>query len=634
MAKNTPLATEQEAREVAERARQSEWTQPSFLQEVFLGRFHLDLVYPYPADDPAETARAQPFLDRLQALMQRVDADAIDRTCEIPDWVLQELRDIGAFGIKIPVEYGGLGLAQTSYSRALELVNSKEGSLSALLSGHQSIGVPQPLKLFGTAEQKRRYLPRLAKGALSAFALTEVTAGSDPANMQTTASPTEDGQFFILNGEKLWTTNGPRAELMAVMALTPGTTRSKGRKQITAFIVETDWPGVEVAHACQFMGLRGISNGVMRFINVKVPRENILWGEGQGLKLALTTLNTGRLALAMSAVGVAKAMLRDAREWAAERVQWGQPIGKHDAIAQKLGRMAANTFALEAMAELVGSMADRGGFDIRLEAALTKMYCTEVGWQIIDDAVQIRGGTGYETSASLTARGEKPSPVERTLRDFRAYRIFEGSSEITHLAAAREAIDYHFKTAFDVINPKATSEQRRAALLRSAKFYPGWYASRWLSAGRVRGYGEFGLLAPHLRYIEQTTSKLGREIFHAMLRLGSQLERREMVLFRAVDVGTELFAMAAACSRAHMLAQGGERNATELADLFCREARLRIAEHLRVLFGPNDKALYTVGQEVLDRKYAWLEHGIVREHVAPPTNGTGEVAPKLASVDG
>jgi alkylation response protein AidB-like acyl-CoA dehydrogenase len=616
---------------VAEGARESEWTQPSFLQEVFLGRFHPELIHPYPEDDPAEIARAQPLMSRLQSLMERVDSDEMDRSGVVPEWVMHELRDMGAFGIKIPTEYGGLGLGQTSYNRALELVNSKDGSLSALLSGHQSIGVPQPLKLFGTEAQKQRYLPRLARGALSAFALTEVTAGSDPANMRTTATPTEDGQSFLLNGEKLWTTNGPRAELMVVMALTPGSARSKGRKQITAFIVETDWPGVEVAHECTFMGLRAISNGVIRFNDVKVPRENILWGEGLGLKLALTTLNTGRLALASSAVGVAKAMLRNAREWGNERVQWGQPIGKHDAIAQKIARMAANTFALEAMSELVSAMADRGGFDIRLEAALTKMYTTEVGWQIVDDTVQIRGGTGYETSASLIARGEKASGVERVMRDFRAYRIFEGSSEITHLAAAREAVDYHFKTAFDVINPEATREKRRDALLRSARFYPQWYTTRWLGRPRLEAFTEFGPLAPHMSYIERTTRKLGRDIFHAMLRLGAQLEQRELVMFRAVDVGTELFAMAAVCSRAHMLRRHGHDNAVELADLFCRESELRIARYFRELLGPNDEPLSRVSREVLGGQFDWLEQGIVPETPAAPADQAAATPPMSAA---
>ena len=605
------LASEKEARDVAEAARESEWAEPSFLRELFLGRFRFDLIHPHPAVDAEEEARAKPFMDALREILERVDSDAIDREGNIPESLVQELRDIGAFGIKIPREYGGLGLSQMSYIRAIGMVTSKDGSLTALLSAHQSIGLPQPLKLFGTEEQKKKYFPRLAKGAISAFALTEVDAGSDPANLQTTATPSEDGKYFILNGKKLWTTNGTRAELILVMARTPDAiVNGKPKKQITAFIVETDWPGVQIEHRCHFMGLKAIENGVLRFDDVKVPRENILWGEGKGLKLALITLNTGRLTLPASAAYAAKQMVRVSREWANERVQWGKPIGKHEAVAQKLAHMSAYAFAMEAIAELASAMADRGGYDIRLEAAIAKMWNTEAGWRIVDDTLQIRGGRGYETADSLRTRGERPIPIERAMRDFRINLIFEGSSEIMRLFIAREAVDWHFRTAFDVVNPEATRKERLAALARSAKFYPKWYTTRWL--GSFKGYSEFGSLATHLSYIERTTRKLGRAIFHAMVRLGPKLEQRQMVLFRAVDIGAELFAMSAVCSRAQMLSGRGNSNAVELADVFCRESRLRIANHFRNLFGPTDASLYRLSQGVLKGDYEWLEEGIVR----------------------
>src|SRR5437763_14762566 len=210
--KSAALASEKEARDVAEAARESEWSGPSFVRELFLGRFRLDLIHPHPADDPNESARAKPFCDTLEAFLKRVDSDMIDRTGVIPEQYVQELRDMGACGIKIPTEYGGLGLSYSSYVKAIAMVTSKDGSLTALLSAHQSIGLPQPLKLFGSEEQKKKFFPRLAKGAISAFALTEVDAGSDPANMHATATPTADGKSFILNGEKLWCTNGTRAE--------------------------------------------------------------------------------------------------------------------------------------------------------------------------------------------------------------------------------------------------------------------------------------------------------------------------------------------------------------------------------------------------------------------------------------
>src|SRR5438034_3520239 len=518
---------------------------------------------------------------------------------------------MGAFGIKIPREYGGLGLSYSSYVKAMAMVTSKDGSLTALLSAHQSIGLPQPLKLFANEDQKKKYFPRLAKGAISAFALTEVDAGSDPANMETSATPTNDGSAFILNGEKLWCTNGTRAELFVVMARTPdAVVHGKTRKQITAFIVEAKWPGVEVVHRCRFMGLKAIENGVIRFTNVRVPRENILWEEGKGLKLALITLNTGRLTLPASAAGGAKALLQVTRRWAMERVQWGAPIGKHEAVARKIGMMAANTFAMEAISGLTVGLAEHGGYDIRLEAAIAKMYNTEHGWRIVDDALQVRGGRGYETADSQRARGERPIPVERAMRDFRINLIFEGSSEIMRLFIAREAVDHHFKLAFNIVNPESTLREKLSAMAKATPFYLTWYPARWINGSRLRRYGEFGKLAGHVRYIERATRHLGRSIFHAMVRFGPKLERRQMVLFRAVDIGAELFAMSAACVRAQMLAKQGRPEAVTLANAFCIEARDRIKVHFDHLFGANDPAIYKVAMEVLRGEHAWLEQGI------------------------
>ncbi|HMI58952.1 MAG TPA: acyl-CoA dehydrogenase family protein, partial [Gemmatimonadaceae bacterium] len=272
--------------------------------------------------------------------------------------------------------------------------------------------------------------------------------------------------------------------------------------------------------------------------------------------------------------------------------------------------------------ELASAMADRGGYDIRLEAAIAKLWNTEAGWRIVDDALQIRGGRGYETADSLKARGEAPIPVERAMRDFRINLIFEGSSEIMRLFIAREAVDHHFKTAFDVVNPKASGKEKWEAFVRSAKFYPTWYTTRWM--GNLKGYGDFGAIAHHMRFADRTTRKLGRAIFHAMVRLGPKLERRQMVLFRAVDIGAELFAMSAACTRAQMLKKRGDANAIDLADLFCRESRLRIRAHFDNLFGVNDAAIYRVSQQVLKGEFEWLERGIIDSPEPAPSGMAAE----------
>jgi hypothetical protein len=606
----------EEAREVAEAAREQEWAAPSFVRDLFLGKLRMDLIHPYPEQDPDEVARAKPFLDKLERFLRNdVDSDRIDREGEIPEDVIEGLRQLGAFGIKIPREYGGLGLSQLSYMKAIELVSSVDGSLTALLSAHQSIGVPQPLKMFGSEAQKRKYFPRLAKGAISAFALTEESVGSDPAAMETNAIPSDDGDAWILNGEKLWCTNGTKAELLVVMARTPSKTmHGKEKKQITAFIVETEWPGVEIVHRCHFMGLKALYNGVIRFTNVRVPKENVLWGEGKGLKLALITLNTGRLTLPISSVAAGKRCLEIARRWAAERVQWGRPIGQHDAIAQKLGTMAANTLAMEAVAELCGAMAERGGYDIRLEAAIAKLYNSEAGWRIIDDTVQIRGGRGYETADSLRARGEAPVPVERIMRDFRINLIFEGSSEIMHLFIAREAVDKHLQIAGDVVMPGKTFGERLRGAVRSAGFYGWWYPSRWIGWGRWPRYSEFGKLATHVRFVERSARRLARGVFHSMVRFGPKLELRQSVLFRLVDVAAELFAMAATCSRAQRLFERDRATgarAVKLADLFCRQARRRVRSKFNGLRRNEDVPTYKFAQEILSGEHRWLERDIV-----------------------
>jgi alkylation response protein AidB-like acyl-CoA dehydrogenase len=599
-------ASAAEARRVAEEAREEEWRAPSFLRELFLGSFRLDLVSPFP--DAPERPEFAEFRTRMERfLAEEVDADAIDRDGKIPRGVLARLAELGAFGMKIPKEYGGLGLTQREYGEIIKLVSSHDANLIALLSAHQSIGVPQPIHLFGTEDQKRKYRPRCAAGAVSAFALTEPNVGSAPAQLSTTAARAPDGGY-VLNGEKLWTTNGTIAELFVVMARHPDT------KKISAFVVERATPGVEVVRRCHFMGLRAIENGVVRFTNVKVPKEGLLWEEGRGLKLALVTLNTGRLTLPAGCAAVAKRSLEISRQWANQRVQWGQPIGRHDAIAQILADMAATTFAMEAVADLSSGLADLHDRDIRLEAAVAKMWNSEEGWRIVDQLLQVRGGRGYETADSLKARGEKPIPVERMLRDFRINLIFEGSSEIMRLFIAREALDRHLAVAGDVVNPKATPKQRAAALPRMLRFYAAWYPSRYFGWGRWPRFSEWGGLAGHVRFAERTTRRLSRAVFHMMARNGPKLERRQALLFRTVDIGADLYAMTAALSRARALdarSAPEAARAAELADVFCRRMRRRIEAAFGAIADNDDLRKAATARRVLAGEHVFLERGLV-----------------------
>jgi alkylation response protein AidB-like acyl-CoA dehydrogenase len=622
-----------EAMEVAEASRETEWEKPSFVGDLFLGKLNLDLIHPFPEQPEADKKEADDFLRKLERfLAENVDGDKIDAQGEYDYDLFDGFAELGAWGMKIPKEYGGLGFSATNYNRAIGLVATWCASSVAWLSAHQSIGVPQPLKLFGTPEQKKKYLPRLAKGAISAFALTEPGVGSDPAKMQTTATPTADGKGWIINGEKLWCTNGTKAELIVVMAQTPPKiVKGKEKKQISAFIVEANSPGFEVAHRCQFMGLRGIGNALLRFKDVYVPKENLLWGEGLGLKLALITLNTGRLTIPAGCAAGSRRMLEIAREWANDRVQWGLPIGKHEAIAAKIGWMASHTFAMESIVWLTSGLADRGNVDLRLEAAMAKLFNTEMGWQCADLLVQIRGGRGFETADSLRARGEKGYPVERILRDMRINRIFEGTSEIQHLFIAREAVDPHMKRGYKILLPETPTGEKLAAAAKAGAFYAAWYPARYLGWSRKPSYSQFGKLAKHMAFIERNSRHLSRSIFHAMMRFQAKLERKQMVLFRIVDIGTDLFAMAASISYATMLAKKGgeEKNAVDLADLFCREARMRIETNFRYLFTDHDDVAYKVVLKVLKGEYEWFEGDLVQP-VMPSVEELETIVAKMA----
>jgi hypothetical protein len=617
-------ASEDEARALAEASRETNWAGRSFVRELFLGNLRVDWVDPFP--ETAESEEFKAFYLELQDFLEfKVDSIKIDQTGEYGDDVLDGLRALGAFGIKIPKKYGGLGFTQAEYCKAVELIGSYDGSLVALVSAHLSIGVPTPVKLFGTDYQKETYLTRCAAGAISAFALTEPDVGSDPARLATNYEITPEGDY-ILSGEKLWITNGTCAELMVVMA------RSVETERISAFIVEMDWEGISIPHRCRFMGLKALENGVILFDKVRVPKENLIHKEGSGLKVALITLNTGRLSLPAACVGGARRAIEVSRDFAGRRVQWGAPVGKHEAIAHKIADLSAVTYAMESWCNLANEMAMREGYDIRLEAATAKEWGSTRGWDSVDDLMQIRGGRGYETEASLRDRGEHPVGVERMMRDARINRIFEGSSEIMHLFMAREMVDKHLQVAGGFLEKNASLGAKLKALPSMMFFYAFWYPKLWVPFGMFR-YGEFGELAKYLRFAERSCRRLARNVFHAMVIHQAKLEKKQAFLFRTVDIAMEIAVLVATVARTQKRIRENHEHAeasTSLTHVYATNAQLYINERFRALWANNDDIKYKAGQRVLNGDYTWLEadYSCLKPNTPAEAVNTKDVAAK------
>src|SRR5450432_1309268 len=621
-----------EARAISEAAREKDWELPSFGKGLYLGSFQPELISPQPELPVEAVEKGERFLGVLGAFLEEeVDPQAVERDNKIPDEVIEGFKRLGAFGMKVPEQYGGLGLSQVYYNRAMMLAGTWHSSLSTLLSAHQSIGLAQPLLLFGSDVQKQEWLPKVATTHLSAFALTEPGVGSDPARVTSTATPTEDGAGYLINGRKLWTTNGTVADVLVVLAKVP---RSEGHKGgITAFIVPAQTDGVVVEHRIEFMGLHGIENSQTRYSDAYVPAANVIGREGLGLKIALATLNTGRLALPAICAGVGKWATKVAREFASERVQWGKPIGEHDEVSQRIAFIAATAFGLEAMLDVASRLADEKRNDVRIEAALAKLYGSEMGWRVIDALMQVCGGRGYERASSLQARGLRGVPVEQVLRDMRVNRIFEGSTEIMHLIIAREAMDQHLHVAGDLLEPDLPIDRKAKALGRAGAFYATWYPKLAVGRGQApQSYGDFGELAGQMRFVERTSRKLARSTFYGMARWQAGTEGHGAFLGRIVAIGAELFAISATVVYTQTAIRDYPERAAEtleLAHAFCTQAQLRAERLFHDLWSNADEANHRLASNVLSGRHTWLEKGIV-----DPSFGDGPMVPTADSDHG
>lgn len=605
----------QQAMEIAEDARQKEYTHPSFAAQLFMGSFKPELLHPFPLQSPEDAKIGDEFIKNLcDYLEKNLDPEEVDRTHEIPKNVIEGMAKMGVFALKVPKEYGGLGFSQVNYNRVVMAVGSYCGATGVLISAHQSIGVPQPLKMFGTEEQKKKYFPRFRQGAISAFALTEPDVGSDPAQMSSEAKLSDDGKYYILNGIKLWCTNGPLADVIVVTARTASkVVKGKEKKQISAFILEMNSPGVEITHRCEFMGLNGIYNAMIKFTNVKIPVENRISDEGRGLAMALATVNVGRLTLPAGSAGCAKQCLSISRRWGASRVQWGQPVGLHEPGREKISYIAATTFAIEAIALLTASWQDQGKVDIRIEAAMAKMFSSESLWTIVDMTMQLRGGRGYEKARSLKARGEPPYAIERMMRDCRINRILEGSTEIMKLFLAREAMDPHLKRAGALLRKQGGILETTKAFFSILGHYSVWYPKQFFQGLFSGSYKDMGKLERHYQFIEKKSHLLARTLFYYMARYRQKLESRQHILGRLMEIGTDLFVMAAACSYAQALVKQKPDDHTpiDLADYFCDIASRRIEDQFYKLTHNDDKLSNAIAKRVLNGEFKWLEQGVI-----------------------
>ena len=570
---------------------------------------------------PQTSPPALDFLARFKAALLSLDPERVDSEGELPEPLLKTLAELGALGIKIPKRFGGLELTQYEYQKVATLSGSIDASLTVLLSAAQSIGVPEPLRLFGTEEQKAKYLPRLARGEISGFALTEKQVGCDIAKVETCAvRVTENGKTvaYRLTGDKFFITNSAKQDgeflssLLIVIARIVDRQEEiydpHAQKRYGAFIVETHWPGCTVSRL-RFEGVRGIYNGAPTFKNVYVPIENRLGSEEDGLRIALATLTVGRLTLPAACLGGLKQCLSVMRWWGRTRVQWNKPIGEHNLIGEKLCRAAAYTLALDAVMAFCGAWANKKG-DLRLESAAAKIIGSEWYWEVVNDLFQVRGGRGFMTVESQRKSGEVGIPVMRMLRDARINLVWEGTSEILRIWMAREALSPYIERGIALL--QGSLSDRIAA--------PLFYARMALRSclpflHSPRTPAMFGNEHKEwVRFIESSTRSLTRSTLATTLRHRQSLHNKQLLLQHLVNDGLCLFPMAAMLWFASQPEMRTKPGICALVTYFCQE----MADHLyppsslarRVRRHKRDTIVYRLSKTIMNGEYAWLEEGI------------------------
>jgi acyl-CoA dehydrogenase family member 9 len=572
----------------------------SFVQALCMGQIEEEIVVPYPEMKAAEKETLGQVLASVNQLLgpRAKDFREWDARGEMPRAFVDELKEFGLFGLVIPEEHGGLGFGSSAYSRALQEIAKHDASVALTVGAHSSIGM-RGLLLFGTDAQKRRWLPRLATGEMiAAFCLTEPGAGSDAAAVRTTA--VKQGDHWILNGDKLWITNGGIAQLFTVFAKTPSGSPG-GKAQMTAFVVTRDMPGVSVGPHEDKMGIRASSTTTVHFEDVKVPDDHVLGEVGMGFKAAMRILNAGRTGLGGGCVGAMKRLIGLATRQAKERSQFGRPIATFGLVQQKVGEMVVDAYAAESVVGLVAGLIDQGYQDYAVEAAISKVFATEAVWRTSDEALQIAGGNGFM----------REFPYERVMRDSRINRIFEGTNDILRLFIALTAMN-------DVgAQLKELAHSMKGALADPIKGF-GVLSDYALKHAALRtGVGEkrgWKLLHPALRdqaeQFEEETRELAWVADRVLRRHGRNIVEKQFALRRLADVLIDLFVLASVLSRVNAaVEERGEAKAArelEILRVFARRARGRIRGNFRRVDVNDDELVKSLADDAFEREgYGW-----------------------------
>nr|XP_061810707.1 very long-chain specific acyl-CoA dehydrogenase, mitochondrial-like isoform X2 [Nerophis lumbriciformis] len=559
----------------------------SFAVNIFRGQIATSQVFPYPSvlnEEQEQFLRelVPPVGKFFEEVNDPAKNDALEK---VEDHTMEGLKEMGAFGLQVPADLGGLGLTNTQYARLVEIVGTHDLGVGITLGAHQSIGF-KGILLFGNPAQKEKYLPKLASGEhIAAFCLTEPASGSDAASIKTTAVESPCGKFFTLNGSKIWISNGGLAEIFTVFAKTPMKDHATGemKDKITAFVVERSFGGVTSGPPEKKMGIKASNTAEVYFDNVRVPADCVLGEVGGGFKVAMNILNNGRFGMAAALSGTMKGAIDKAVDHAANRTQFGSKIHTYGAIQEKVARMAMLQYVTESLAYMISGNMDSGATDFQIEAAISKIFASEAAWTVTDECIQVMGGMGFM----------KDSGVERVMRDLRIFRIFEGTNDILRLFVALNGFQNagnQLKSLQKALkNPLGNAGLLAEELTKRAKRKAGMSTGLTLQGSVHPELSQCGDLA--VEAIEQ----FGTAIEELLIKHGKKIIDEQFVLMRVADCAIDIYSMIVVLSRASRSLSRGQPSAQHekiLAETWCVEAHGRLMRDIKALRSKRSRQLY------------------------------------------